>query len=389
MAESDVLIVGAGVVGLAVAYACLKQGKRVAILERHTKPVGASVRNFGMIWPVGQVRGEMLDIAMRSTAIWQELSSEAKFFCEQSGSMHLAYQDDEYNVLCEYVESEGQHRPVGMLDGNEVQKRAPGVNPQGLVGGMYSDSELNVESRTAIEKIWLYLESEGIEIIRGCEAADVSGGRVITTDKRCYESSDIYLTAGHDGVRHYPECFPSDSFVACKLQMMRTVPQPQGWKMGTHIAGGWTLRHYRSFEHCPSLPALKERISAEQPEFDKYGIHIMLSQHSDGELVIGDSHVYGESIDPFDDGEIDSLILQHAKKLVVAPTWKIDKRWHGVYLKRTDGQPLLVEQPEEGVTILNAFGGAGMTLSMGAAERVVTGQISNTSAYKAPVKQSV
>jgi len=117
---------------------------------------------------------------------------------------------------------------------------------------------------------------------------------------------------------------------------------------------------------------LKERISREQPEFDRYGIHIMLSQHSAGELIIGDSHDYSGTPGPFDDAEIDRLIIEHARQLVDAPDWTIDRRWHGVYLKRIDGQSeFLVETPEPGITVANALGGAGMSLSFGIADGLV------------------
>lgn len=372
MVESDVVIVGAGIVGLATAIAAVRNGKRVTICDRHRFPAGASIRNFGMVWPIGQPKGPLFDLAMRSRAIWLDLADQVGFFCEASGSMHVAYRDDEFDVLREFVSSEGESRRAQLLTPQEVHGLTPGVHADGLIGGMYSPLELNVESRTAIAKVWDWIGSQaGIRMLTGFDIARVAPHRVESTDGRVLECERVYLTTGHEGTVHYPASFPPDAFSQCKLQMMRTIPQPGGWKMGTHVAGGWTLRHYGAFADCPSLAALRQRISDEQPEFDRHGIHIMLSQHSSGDLIIGDSHVYGDAISPFDDEEVDRLILEHAKKLVDAPSWTIDKRWHGIYLKRTDGRSLLVHEPEKGVTIINAMGGAGMTLSFGVAESVV------------------
>jgi len=372
MAESDVVIVGAGIVGLATALAAHREGKRVTICDRHCSPVGASIRNFGMIWPIGQPKGTLFELAMRSRAIWLDLADQAGFFCEPSGSMHVARREDELRVLEEFVAAEGESRRASLLTPEDVLAHTPGVNPDGLIGGMYSPLELNVESRTAIKKVWNWVHTqEGIDLVTGFEAASVRPNTVVSTDGCVLEGEHVYLTAGHDGLYHYPDLFPCDAYALCKLQMMRTVPQPGSWKMGAHVAGGWTLRHYGAFADCPSLPALRQRISDEQPEFDTHGIHIMLSQHSAGDLVIGDSHHYSESVSPFDDEHVDKLILDHAKLLVDAPTWQIDKRWHGIYLKRTDERTLLVQSPGPGITIINAMGGAGMTLSFGVAELAV------------------
>jgi FAD dependent oxidoreductase TIGR03364 len=261
-----------------------------------------------------------------------------------------------------------------MVGPEEALAHAPGINPRGLAGAMWSPHELNVESRSAIPALWSWLERhERVCLHRGVQAAAVGPGLVEATDGRKFEAPQIYVTAGRDGATLYPELFPPEAFISCKLQMLRTVDQPDGWRIGTHIAGGWTLRHYKSFASCPSLPALDARISAEQPEFDRYGIHILLSQHSSGDLVIGDSHVYGDAITPFDDERIDRLILDNAAKLVSPPTWDISHRWHGIYLKRTDGRSTLVARPEPGVTVINGVGGMGMTLSFGLAEHVVQG----------------
>jgi glycine/D-amino acid oxidase-like deaminating enzyme len=149
--------------------------------------------------------------------------------------------------------------------------------------------------------------------------------------------------------------------------MLRTVAQPDNWKLGCHIASGLTLRHYSSFQVCPSLTALKERIAAETPELDQFGIHVMASQDNLGRLVLGDSHEYGNDLEPFDTHSIDSLILRELAKIVRLPTWSIESHWHGIYAKTLNNIATL-ESPEKGVHICTGLGGAGMTLSFGVAE---------------------
>lgn len=104
----DIGIVGGGIVGMALALSAAKRGKRVAIFERHPQAAGASVRNFGMLWPIGQPAGNLLDRAMRSREIWLDIAKEAHLWHSQSGSLHLAYHDDEMDVLEEfYISTQG------------------------------------------------------------------------------------------------------------------------------------------------------------------------------------------------------------------------------------------------------------------------------------------
>jgi glycine/D-amino acid oxidase-like deaminating enzyme len=136
------------------------------------------------------------------------------------------------------------------------------------------------------------------------------------------------------------------------------------------LAAGLTLAHYRAFQDCPSLSALKKRFAGEMPEYIRYGIHALVSQNGHGELTLGDSHEYGDEIMPFDKREIDDLVLRYLNTFFVAPDMRIASRWNGVYVKHpTD--PHFIARPSAGVTVVTGVGGAGMTLSFGLAEKVV------------------
>jgi glycine/D-amino acid oxidase-like deaminating enzyme len=136
------------------------------------------------------------------------------------------------------------------------------------------------------------------------------------------------------------------------------------------LAAGLTLRFYESFQVCRTLPALKERIAAETPEYDRWGIHVLVSQTAGGELTIGDSHEYGAAVDPFDRSEIDDLVLSYARGFLQAPALEIAQHWHGVYAKHPD-QPFVSLSPAPHVRVVTATGGSGMTLSFGLAEDTV------------------
>ncbi len=179
----------------------------------------------------------------------------------------------------------------------------------------------------------------------------------------------MFVCAGDDFQTLYPEAFTDAGFLRCKLQMMRTPPQGS-WRLGPMLAGGLTLRHYKNFQDCPTLPAVRECVARENPEFDRYGIHVMASQNGNGELVIGDSHEYDDQVWPFDKPEIDRLILDYLHTFLAVPELEIAARWHGIYAKHPT-KAYFVVRPADGVTVSTGVGGAGMTLSFGVAEQVV------------------
>jgi D-hydroxyproline dehydrogenase subunit beta len=143
--------------------------------------------------------------------------------------------------------------------------------------------------------------------------------------------------------------------------------------MGSMLAAGLTLRHYAAFAEMRSLVALKERVGREMPDYERWGIHVMANQNGLGELVLGDSHVYGAETDgPFDSDEIDRLVLDYLGKFLRAPDLRIAERWHGIYAKNRRGL-LYDPSPAPGVRLFTGLSGMGMTLSFGLAEAMWEG----------------
>lgn len=367
----DDAIVGAGILGLAHAYHLARRGRRVIVVERSSRAQGASIRNFGMLWPIGQPAGELHQTALRSRAHWQDVLNGSGLWHEKTGSLHLAYQPDEEAVIQEFIaQSAGDDYAVEWWGPENIATKTKAVRQEGLRGGMWSATEICVDPREIIRNLPTYLsEKYGVTFRFGVTATGYNAPTV-QTSAGTLEAENLYVCSGDDLQTLYPEVFVNLGLKRCKLQMMRTAPVSDGWRLGPMLAAGLTLRHYRSFEKCPTLPALRQRFAEENPAFDRYGIHVMASQNGRGELVLGDSHEYDQDIEPFDKVEIDRLVLDYLNTFLNAPELNIASRWHGIYIKHpTD--PCQIARPEPGVTVVAAVGGAGMTLSFGLAERTV------------------
>ncbi|MGI5503294.1 FAD-dependent oxidoreductase [Lentzea sp. CA-135723] len=98
----DLVVVGAGIVGLAHAWHAVERGLSVAVVERDSHCVGASVRNFGHGCFTAQ-SGVAFSYAMAARESWLKLASEAGFWVREAGTVVLARHEDEVEVLREFA----------------------------------------------------------------------------------------------------------------------------------------------------------------------------------------------------------------------------------------------------------------------------------------------
>ena len=250
----DDAVVGAGIIGLAHAYHLARRGRRVVVFERGPRAQGASVRNFGMLWPIGQPPGRMHQLAMRSSEHWLTVLMAARLWHAEVGSLHLAYRDDEEAVLREFAGAEGPGYDTRLLSPIEVCNRTSAVRQEGLRVGLFSPTEICVDPREVIANLpaWLSRES-GVSFEFGCTVTDYSRPSV-RAGGREWRANRLWVCAGDDIQTLYPAALRSMGLRRCKLQMMRTRPYGDAFALGPMLAGGLTLRHYASFARCPSLP---------------------------------------------------------------------------------------------------------------------------------------
>lgn len=369
----DVVVVGAGIVGLAHALSAARRGQRVLVVDRHSRPIGASIRNFGLVWPIGQPLGPRFERALRSRSVWMAIAEQTGMYCRSSGSLHLVHEVDEYCLIEEFAQDCSEAGlDVKVLTADETVAIAPHVVRNGLLGSLWSPYELNVDPRQAIPMIVEYLQkSHGVEFLFGVNVVAVHGTSLFCQDVEI-DFGHAYVCTGQDFEVMVPELKKQHELQRVKLQMLRTSSPSSEWTLGPALCAGLTLLHYDSFKNLDSIGPLRERIETTRSEYVHNGIHVLVSQGADGQLILGDSHEYGPSPDPFIRTRVNELILDEIRRVMYMPNVTIDETWVGVYA-RNSGASEYVERVTDAITIVNGLGGAGMTLSFGLAEEVVGG----------------
>ena len=102
----------------------------------------------------------------------------------------------------------------------------------------------------------------------------------------------------------------------------------------------------------------------------RIGANVMFTQRPDGTIILGDSHHYHRTADPFLDESVTDTLNSEITGRIGEPL-EIIQRWQGIYAS-SDVAPILVREVQPGVTVVSVTSGVGMTLSFGLAHRNVS-----------------
>ena len=365
----DVAIVGAGIVGLAHALAASRRGLRVIVLDRDAQANGASVRNFGFVTVTGQEQGAVWRRARRSRAIWAEVAGPAGIAIEQQGLLMVAQRPEAEAVLDAFLRTDMAEDCI-RLDRAATQARLGPATPARLAGGLFSPVDLRVESRDAVPALARWLEASGrVTIRRGIAVHGVGTGRIETSAGTLHAEA-IVVCPGDDLATLFPETLAKAGLTRCKLQMLRLASP--GYRLPATLMSDLSLVRYLGYAALPEAAALRTRLEAEQPAHLAHGIHLIVAQGADGSLIVGDSHDYAQTPDPFASETVERLILDEFAALfgTVPP---VTERWIGTYASARAHS--LVEKPTEGVRLVVVTSGTGASTGFALAEEVIGGLI--------------
>ena len=170
----DVVVVGAGLIGLASAWRLAQAGLRVTVCDpapgRRTSSVAA-----GMLAPVTEVEyGEeaLLALNLASAAAWPGFAAEVEEASglpaglHASGTLSVAYDVDDVAVLARLA---SYQRRLGLevaeLTGRETRKREP-MLAVGVAGGLWVPGDHSVDNRKTVAALLVAVEKAGAEIVR-------------------------------------------------------------------------------------------------------------------------------------------------------------------------------------------------------------------------------
>lgn len=363
----DLIVVGAGIVGLAHAYVAAQKGLRVCVIDRDAACIGASIRNFGFVTVTGQGAGDTHRRARRAREVWADVAPQAGIEVLHRGLYLTAFRPAAHTVLEEFMRT-SMAEGCELLSPEAAAQRAPALRLDQAQSVLYSPHEMRVESRTAIGQLTRWLqEAMGVTFRFGEAVLEVATPKV-RTSLATLHAERVVVCTNTDIHGLFADRLAAHPLRLCQLQMLR-VKTPQGFKLPGSVMSDLSLVRYHGYSKLSSAAKLLEQVQAEDPQSLEHGIHLIAVQSKDGSLVVGDSHHYGPVLEPFAREDVDALMLQHLQQALKLEQPEVMERWTGVYPSSPDSD-CLIDQPDAATRMVIVTSGTGASTAFGIAEEV-------------------
>lgn len=195
----NIVIIGAGVAGLAIGWRLLQAGASVTILERSQPGMGATWASAGMIALTAELEDAAqaeVDFARQANVLWPDFAAELEALAgggigfSRAGALLLAQDAAELEVL-------RARGPV--LNGAEARARVPLLG-DATVGGLWAADEARVDNRLLAEVLTIaFLKAGGdLRLNEAVIAIEHRGGRavsILTGSGRGRIAADAFVLA--------------------------------------------------------------------------------------------------------------------------------------------------------------------------------------------------
>jgi len=364
----DVAIVGAGICGLAHALAAARRGKRVVVVDRDRQANGASIRNFGFVTIAGQQDGECWRRARRSRDVWAEVAEAAGIPVLQRGLLVIARRPEARAVLEQFLATD-MGAECRLVEPRDIETYGTGLRSKSFAGALFSPHEIRVESREAIPRVAAYLAERYDVTFRRETVVHAATPPRLETSRGIIEAAAIVVCPGDDFLTLHADRIAGYGLTRCKLHMMRLAPPRFDERLPVVMSDLGMIR-YPGYSGLPAARALERRLTAEQGEHVANGVHLIVARSADNSLVVGDSHHYAATPDPFASTAVDDLILDEYAHVFAGDAPPVAERWTGTYASAKD-RLTLVDKPSDALRIVLVTSGIGASISFALAEEVL------------------
>ena len=310
----DLAVVGAGICGLAHALAAARRGKSVVVIDRDAQANGASIRNFGFVTVTGQQRGECWRRAMRSRDVWVEVADAAEIAIVHRGLVAIARRPEARAVLEAFLPPEMGEACRSSSRGTRLRLGSAGGRLRRRALQPARDRGSNRATAIPRSPPWL-AERARRHLLCARRSVHAGAPPKIETAAGAIEAERGHRLPGRRFLDLFPERLAHYGLTRCKLHMLRLAPHG--------------LTSVRRRGHVRSRPrplsrlcraagggGAGARLEAEQREHLANGVHLIVVRSADGSLVVGDSHHYAATPDPFAPDGVDDLILDEFRPCV-------------------------------------------------------------------------
>ncbi|MEU4547838.1 NAD(P)/FAD-dependent oxidoreductase [Nonomuraea dietziae] len=147
---SDVIVIGAGVVGAACAYYAAAAGLDVTVLDRGPVAGGTTGAGEGNVLVSDKEPGPELDLALLSNRLWRELAEHGGFEYEPKGGLVVAETEEVQRQLVELAGKQGVEHTV--VRDTELHGYEPHLADD-LAGGVFYPQDAQVQPMLAAARL--------------------------------------------------------------------------------------------------------------------------------------------------------------------------------------------------------------------------------------------
>ncbi|MGI4861047.1 MAG: NAD(P)/FAD-dependent oxidoreductase [Janthinobacterium lividum] len=208
--SADVLVLGGGLVGSAVAYGLARQGAKVTVLDQGDGGFRASRGNFGLVWIQGKGYGlsPYARWSRSSADRWPGLAAALldetgiDVALKQPGGFYLCFSDEEMadrEMRLSTLRRElGGDYPYELMDAKAVRERLPAIGPE-VVGASYTPMDGHVNPLKLLRALHDAMQRRGVTLVNAEHVGRIvpeRGGFAVHGQDGVWRAPRIVLSAG-------------------------------------------------------------------------------------------------------------------------------------------------------------------------------------------------